>query len=53
MLWFYILLLVFAGITAPVWLHYGFKEKDHLVLGAGILQVGLAIIWILLIIISV
>jgi len=53
MLWLYILLLIFAGILAVVWIRYGLKEKDMFVLGAGLLQVGLGILWILLILFAI
>jgi len=49
MVWLFIIFLVFSAFFAPVWIRYGFKEKDNFVLGAGFLQVGLSALWILLI----
>ena len=48
MFWLYILFLIVAVITAPVWVRYGLKAHDSLILGVGILQAFLAIIWTLL-----
>ncbi|NVM52719.1 MAG: hypothetical protein HWN66_03365 [Candidatus Helarchaeota archaeon] len=53
MLWLYIPLLVISVFLAVVWLRYGLKEHDSLVLGAGVLQVGLGILWTILIILWV
>ena len=53
MLWLYIVLLCAAIFLAVLWLRYGIKEHDHFVLGAGLLQVGLGVLWTILIILTV
>jgi hypothetical protein len=50
MFWLYVLFLIFAVITAPAWLRWGLKAQDHLVLGLGLVQTGLAVLWVLLLI---
>ena len=50
MFWLYLLFFIFSVITGPVWLRYGIKAHDSLVLGTGIVQIGLTILWALLII---
>ncbi|NVM27839.1 MAG: hypothetical protein HWN65_03265 [Candidatus Helarchaeota archaeon] len=47
------MLLVFAVVLAVAWVRYGIKEHDSLVLGAGIFQVGLGILWTVLIIVTI
>jgi hypothetical protein len=45
MLWIYIVLLIAAVFLAVLWIQYGLRHHDSLVLGCGIGQVFLGVLW--------
>ncbi|MHA1649631.1 MAG: hypothetical protein ACTSYB_05500 [Candidatus Helarchaeota archaeon] len=50
MSWFLIVLLVAAIFLAVLWTQYGIREHDSFVLAMGLLQIGLGVLWALLLI---
>lgn len=50
MSWFLILLLVVTTFLAILWVQYGVRKHDTFVLACGLVEIGLDVLWALLLV---